>query len=102
MRTRTYVRKPGVESVLWPRHDIATAALLRWMDLRCSIMRHRIQFIIIIQFHWHSFDSATMSEAYSEALGWCAAALCLKNMLNHLLVVRCRVSKSPCAILTLS
>ena len=91
MRTRTYVRKPGVESVLG--HDIATAAA-RWMDLRCSsIMRHRIQFIIIIQFHWHSFDSATMSEAYSEALGWCAAALCLKNMLNHLLVVRCRVSK---------
>jgi hypothetical protein len=33
-----------------------------------------------------------MEGTYNETLTWCVAALVLKNMVNHLLVVRCRLA----------
>ena len=86
---RTYARKPGVESIL-ARRRAQISRSWRWLGAAAAWQYGIIKFNSTA---WHSFDSSTMSEAYSEALGWCAAALCLKNMLNHLLVVRCRVSK---------
>jgi uncharacterized MAPEG superfamily protein len=35
-----------------------------------------------------------MEGTYKETLAWCAAALVFKNMVNHVLVVRCRMASS--------
>lgn len=32
------------------------------------------------------------SSSYQETMAWCVAALVLKNMVNHLLVIRCRMA----------